>query len=247
MNAAPAWTAAPAHPAIGDDEVHVWRAAAPADARLEDDRSAVLSPHEQARRARFRHATRRSEFVTARWLARRVLGAIVGVAPAALRLRIDEHGKPHLDGHACAFSFNVAHAGGHVVLAVTTRARVGVDVERLRDDLEWRPLANRYFSVLERRDLAALEGAAARRAFFAGWTRKEALVKAMGGGIASGLDQFDVNVDPDAAPVLRACHGPPWDGTSWSLASFTVAPGFPGAAAAEGDPFALRLWDDLDG
>ena len=37
------------------------------------------------------------------------------------------------------------------------------------------------------------------KAFFTCWTRKEAFVKALGAGIAYGLKEFDVSIDPDEA------------------------------------------------
>ncbi len=43
-----------------------------------------------------------------------------------------------------------------------------------------------------------------KRAFFACWTRKEAVVKAIGGGLSLPLDQFEVTPDPDVAP--RVLH-----------------------------------------
>ena len=97
--AADAWAPAPAAgPALGADEVHVWRASLrPPDAvlrRLE----AHLSPDERARAARFRFPEHRQAFVAGRGIQREILSRYTGVAPALLAYRLSAHDKPALDG-----------------------------------------------------------------------------------------------------------------------------------------------------
>jgi 4'-phosphopantetheinyl transferase len=53
-------------------------------------------------------------------------------------------------------------------------------------------------------------------AFFACWTRKEALVKAIGKGLYAAIDQFTVTVRPEEVPRLVSMEW--YESSNWSLA-----------------------------
>lgn len=81
----------------------------------------------------------------------------------------------------------VSHAGNMVVCAFVHGARIGVDIECIRD----RPVQHvrTYFTASERRFLEEHEDS--NQAFFQIWTRKEAVIKADGRGLGIALDSFD--------------------------------------------------------
>ncbi len=184
------------------DAVHVWnlsvRQAQPRLGSLWQ----VLSEDERARATTYAFAVDYLRFVVARGTLRCLLGAYLGAAPAALRFCVGPRGKPALDGGGPApLHFNVAHSGDVVLIAMARSGPVGVDVERIRDDVEVDAIAARYFAPAERRALTGLPPAAQRHAFFATWVRKEAYVKARGDGLARALQTFTVSVDPAAVVV----------------------------------------------
>jgi 4'-phosphopantetheinyl transferase len=88
-------------------------------------------------------------------------------------------GKPFLSNGPC---FNISHAGNQVVVAFSQRA-VGVDIE-LEQEVDTASLT-RYFHPAEQEFIRA--AASPTNAFFTLWTRKEALLKAVGVGIAEQL------------------------------------------------------------
>jgi 4'-phosphopantetheinyl transferase len=100
---------------------------------------------------------------------------------------VDDFGRPHLpDGRP---DFNISHAGGYVVCALTRRGRVGIDVERIRP-LEWEALAANL-TAAESRSLAGTDDRLGT--FFDLWTRKESVVKADGRGLSLPLPTVDVS------------------------------------------------------
>ncbi len=83
-----------------------------------------------------------------------------------------------------------------------------MDVEKIRPDVEYLELAERFFSTNEYQALSAMPSNQLARAFFACWTRKEAFIKACGDGLSFPLSEFSVSIDPDAPATLQEVRTP---------------------------------------
>src|SRR5207253_10188751 len=111
-------------------------------------------------------------------------------------------GKPALaDGDG--LRFNVAHSHGLALVAVARGRELGVDLERVRPLPAAEAIARRFFSARERAVLDALPLRRRLDAFLSLWTRKEAFLKATGGGLGWGraLAAVDVDGDLDGWPI----------------------------------------------
>jgi 4'-phosphopantetheinyl transferase len=204
----------------------------------------VLSPSELARAHRRRSEALRDRFTVGRGRLRQILGLAVGCAPAALRLAIDAGGKPRLDGPGGErLRFNVTHSRARMLCAVTADHAVGIDLEYVSPDTEWAELAARFLAPAEWSAIAALPRDGQRNAFFACWTRKEAVLKATGDGFGRPLRSFVVSVPPDPAAVL-ACDSALGRPAAWSLAPLPVGRDYRGTVAVRGgrETVSLRLW-----
>jgi 4'-phosphopantetheinyl transferase len=179
----------------------------------------VLTPEETARGARFARAADRDAFVLTRALVRTRLSLYGPTAPADWRFVTNEHQCPYVAADLAGspwLSFNVSHADGLVVLAVTRGHRVGVDVENVsRAVLDAVP--ERHFAADEVRDLRALPAADQPRVFFDYWTLKEAYIKARGMGLALPLDQFAFTLRGEAPPSIRFAPGFGDDAARWQF------------------------------
>jgi 4'-phosphopantetheinyl transferase len=197
--------------------------------------AADLAPDEAERARRLRFEADRRSFVGTRVALRGILAGCLGVAPREIAFRAAPYGKPRLDPerHGSALRFNVSHSGDLALVAVSSEAEVGVDIElrRPRPDLE--ALVARYFSPCERVAIAALPPARRLEAFFDYWTLKEAYLKACGDGLNRRLDAFDVLLDPDLPPRLVDVRDRPGDQHRWTLAQFRPAADYAAAIAAE--------------
>lgn len=178
----------------------------------------LLSPDELERADRFRAPELRRRFVSARGVLRSLLAEWDDVDPRDLRIMANDHGKPRLVSHSRT-AFNVSHSGDFALYALAAGCDdVGVDVEQIRhvDALD---LSERYFSADERRELIRCSPDTRLSAFFDGWVRKEAVIKADGRGMAIPLDSFSVRLsDP---PLLLTPPPEPSD-VSWELRSLDV-------------------------
>jgi 4'-phosphopantetheinyl transferase len=128
---------------------------------------------------------------------RTILGHYLDACAASLCFASGAAGKPQLAGlHAASgLHFNLSHSGSHGLLGVAGHA-IGVDVEQQRPMPDLHALARANFASSEVQALLALPAELQHDGFFACWTRKEAIVKALGGGLSIPLADFDVSVDP---------------------------------------------------
>lgn len=218
-----------------DAKVDVWVAPLDVAPPVLDRLSAVLSPVERRRAGAYRSASDARRFSAARGWLRHVLGAVLGLEPAAVPVS-EGPGKPRLllGGPP---RFNVSHAGDLALVAVAS-FEVGVDVEDARSGRRWSDLAPVACSPREAAALAGLPEGEQEEAFLAVWTAKEAYLKATGEGLAVPPERVVVGRPaPGGHSAVRVDGGEP----RWWVRPVRPAPGYVGAVAAEGTRWAVRL------
>jgi 4'-phosphopantetheinyl transferase len=231
-------------PALDPEEVHVWRAEVETAYDRQDILWSFLAGDERQKAADFLFEGDRKRFVVARGILRALLGCYLGRHPGSLGFGYNPHGKPHLAGDS-EIRFSTSHSHGLVLLAFARGRDVGVDIERVRADLGLEEIAACCFSPREMASLHSLRNGLRERAFFARWTRKEALAKAEGKGLALPLRRFDVT--PAARAMVLDTQGHPLGPTKWTLQELAPAPGYVAALAVEGDGSRLSCWQYAEG
>jgi 4'-phosphopantetheinyl transferase len=173
--------------------VDVWRV--PLDARSFHG-NALLSAHERERRDRYLSAEAASQFAAARHALRRLLGLRLDVDGARLRIDAGTHGKPFLPDHP-QVRFSVTHAGALALIAFSDEAEIGIDLEYASSFAAASHLWPLACNASERRWLEQHPDQS-ERAFARLWTRKEALLKALGTGLASEPAGIDLSAQIEA-------------------------------------------------
>jgi 4'-phosphopantetheinyl transferase len=230
--------------ALLEDEVHVWRTRLDMGAVDFAKLRGLLSADELSRANRFRFEADQRRAVIGRGYLRLLLSEILHVPANRLQFEYDEFGKPQLTPtQRLPLQFNVSHSGELILIAIAIGRAVGVDVEKIRTDLDVEGVAARFFSVNERNNLASLAGPGRYEAFFACWTRKEAYLKARGLGLSLPLDQFDVSFLPHEEPRLLATRHDPADARRWRLQALGLSGDYVAALAAQGSTWKLKCWD----
>jgi 4'-phosphopantetheinyl transferase len=232
---------------LNDREIHVWNAHLdPPNARSEQ-LNRVLSEDERERAERFHFDKDRARFVYARSVLRVLLGRYLNVPPADVTFRYGRTGKPELSPafHETNLQFNLSHSHGQLLFAVARHCAVGVDIEMIRPETDIERIAERFFSFAETEQLRAVNGLGKRTAFFNGWTRKEAYLKARGEGIGEGLDQFAVSLIPGKPAQLLFDWRDPDAVSRWSIFDLATPSGFSAALVVEGADLTLKrfAWD----
>lgn len=169
---------------------------------------------------------------------RELLEAYLHVDASALRIERDAHGKPFLgEAHAAALHFNLAHSAEALVVALARSQALGIDIETARRTRPWIELARRYFTPGEVTALAALPLDRLGPAFVQLWSCKEAVLKALGRGIAFGLERLDFVLEADGSVTgLRAIAAEAGPVQEWQLLRLEPVPGLCGALAWRGAP-----------
>ena len=117
---------------------------------------------------------------------------------------------------------------------------IGVDVECIRPMPNAAELLERFFSPDEVQQWRQMPAERQLRAFFQGWTRKEAWLKAVGSGLSFPLNQFCVTLDGPAR--VLSIRGDTGEAARWWLESCEPCDGCVAAVAMRGKAGAVRKW-----
>jgi 4'-phosphopantetheinyl transferase len=202
---------------------------------LKDSETGVLSPDEIARANRFHFEKDRVHSVRCRAALRQLLGKYLGIPAPEIQFKYLTNGKPQLEAdlNPRALQFNVSHSADLAAIAIGSEHRLGIDVEKIRSDVDTLSLSKRFFSLRERAELQALPEHLRVSAFFACWTRKEAFLKATGDGLSFPLENFSVSVQPDSNERLEEVNEDTKVGEQWFLADLRIGDGYRAAIAIE--------------
>jgi len=175
-------------------QVRLWRVDLDVGADAEARFRRELSPGEIARAEGFASAPARRRFVVARGTLRVLLGEQLGERPGSIAIETGPSGKPRLAGAAPRLGFSVSHSGDLALICIA-ECEVGVDLEGLRPVPDAVEIARRRFAPAEARFVGEGGPGDVDRRFLTCWTRKEALVKAVGAGLSFDLGSFTVPLD----------------------------------------------------
>jgi 4'-phosphopantetheinyl transferase len=235
------WLPSLDHLDLQPHQVDVWRISLDLPPASVKSLESNLSADEAQRAERFHFPTGREHYIVAHGVLRDLLARYLHCEPSQLDFSTTDYGKPILNSHK--LEFNLSHSGDFALLAITQEYKVGVDVERIRPELEHESIARRFFSPNEVSELMALPSEQREIAFFNAWTRKEAYIKAQGLGLSLPLDSFDVSLTPNKPAILRAIRPDARAAFDWTLLSLDVEPNYTAAAAVEGQSLEIRLLD----
>ncbi|MBB5144666.1 4'-phosphopantetheinyl transferase family protein [Desulfovibrio intestinalis] len=150
-----------------------------------------VTKNELDKSARFRHSADAVRHIAGRALVRRMLEA-AGHKKFDDDFFLNPYGKPYSPGSGLHFS--ISHSGSMVWAAFCREAPVGIDVE---SQLTLPDLAD-LATQLHPREAQAIDSFSPEErtaAFYRCWTRKEAVLKALGKGLSLPLNSFQVRVD----------------------------------------------------
>jgi len=201
MHILSSWQKAPDQLPLNDEELHVWRISLnqKEPALLSAARN-LLDDEERVRADRLVVDSARTRFLLAHAATRNILSRYLNREPAAIEFNTGDHGKPHI--RESNLMFNLSHSGNMALLAVMNKTEVGTDIEHMNGRHAADDIAARFFSPAEQEAYATFPPPERTHAFFRCWSRKEAVIKALGEGLSCPLSSFDVTLDKHQARLI---------------------------------------------
>lgn len=227
------WNPKPVAP--GNEDVQVWLATVPGDSAEMSAYARLLDGRERLRAERFMGMEARNEFVFGRALLRLLLGRSLRVDPTEVAIGYEARGKPRLISGSAEgdIRFNLAHSNSLVAIALAKGREVGIDVEWTGRTVDWPLIAERVFSASELGGVLALPPEQQELAFFAGWTRKEAYLKATGEGLTDEISDIEFTFAPGMPAELLRLPGADVEAVCWEIHEVPLPEGFVGALVVE--------------
>jgi 4'-phosphopantetheinyl transferase len=220
------------------DEIHLWLAFYREinDERLLATYYALLDGAEKERMSRFYFAADRRRYLVAHALLRTVLSRCAPVRPQDWTFATNAYGRPEATSREAAdigLAFNISHTDGLIILAVSARRALGVDVENVRAREISLDIADRFFAPDEVAALVAVPPERQRDRFFEYWTFKESYIKARGMGLSLPLDKFSFHYASDRAVALAVDPSLGDDASRWQFWQLRPRPEYLVAVCAE--------------
>jgi 4'-phosphopantetheinyl transferase len=224
-------------PSLGQNSIHVW------SARYEDldrhfrDLSEVISRKEQETASTFRTSADAKKYTLRRGIVRNILAHYTHNTPEMVSFSTGKNGKPELDPDRASaeVSFNLSHTGEMVLIGVTRKRRIGVDIVKIDPSYRFRETAEYMLTPGEKAFLKSIEPALRQGVFFRIWAIKEAILKATGSTLAlmetTDLSEIieDLLRSPKYSMKYLDAHPP------FFIGQFTSGSGHHGAIAVESD------------
>ncbi len=208
----------------------------------------LLNPLELARWGRYRMPADRQRFALGVTITRTVLGASLGVLPAAVALDrscahcAGDHGPPRLVGDLSSpVELSVAHSGDLVAVAFSDAA-VGLDVELVdRTPGRHAGTATLALAPAELEEFGRLPEDDQAATFYTTWSRKEAVLKASRDGLTLPLAGLELET---ARPVVRGWSSRPELVDRLWLTDLDAWPGYTATLATIDNPSPEITWHE---
>jgi 4'-phosphopantetheinyl transferase len=218
---------------LGPNDVHTWLLdLSPAEPIIAAF-APTLSAEETAQAGRFVHERHRMRYIMAHGAVRLILGAYLDCSPNELIFQRNPFGKPSLAEATRGLAFNLSHSDDKALVAVTSGFSVGVDIERVREDLDVAGIARQAFAPKEFEEWSHAPAAFRTENFFQRWTLKEAYIKGIGLGLSRPTRSFSVSPVAGRSEVSLQDYDVPASAGVWSLHQVAAPGDYLAALAAE--------------
>jgi 4'-phosphopantetheinyl transferase len=210
---------------LSSEDVIIYSIYLPDFISLKSELAKFLNSDEINRVGHFYNEIDKDRFIIYRSILKFVLAAYTKLAVTQIHFDYHFNKKPYLSSHPWLF-FNISHSEDFAVIAISLH-KVGIDIEYISKDFTFTNLLPDIFKDNE--VLAILNAVNKKHTFYKSWTRKEALVKALGKGIDDdfkNIPTLDGHHIIDTKLVKNT--------EKWQVHSFEITDHYAGAIAFDG-------------
>lgn len=225
---------------LSPHNLHAWRVMLPLDDDVFHKLKLNLSEDEHIKANQFYAANDKIRYIITRGILRELLSRYLNIRPHHIQFSYNLYGKPYLQNN---LEFNITHSNHCIMLAFSMNIPIGVDIEFCKNDFNPLLIAQDFFSTNEYDKLLSLPPEMRHLAFYRCWTRKEAIIKAMGKGLAFPLSKLDVTLLPAEKPKLIKLETNDIDSGGWHLIEIKPHLNYIGAIATSGEINSVSYYD----
>jgi 4'-phosphopantetheinyl transferase len=209
---------------LNTNDVIIYSIYLPNFINLKSDLANFLNATDLKKAAHFHNELDRTKFIIYRSILKFVIAAHTKLDAKNINFHYDINKKPYLASHPWLY-FNISHSQDFAVVAISSK-RVGIDIEYSSENFDFESLVPEIFDCNE--ILTIQNSTNKKNSFYNLWTRKEALVKALGKGIDEDFKYIPC-LDGEHSLDSKLIKN---DG-NWQVYSFELADQYPGAIAFE--------------
>ena len=225
------------------DHAHVWKASLDYSESKVNLVIGFLSKDEVERANRFYFERDRMQFIMRRGILKQIIAKYLAIEPKNLLFEYNRFGKPFLIGDSLKhdFRFNMSHSKNIALYCIGYQKDVGIDIEYIREDFEFQQIIDRFFSPRAPDFLQKLPTDKRREAFFRIWTRKEAVLKALGKGVSFPMQMVNVPYNRSNFTIRINSVGDQCKESSWYVQDVFPDNNYIASIAIEGSGSGLSL------
>lgn len=229
---------------LAPGDLHLWITSLKHSINQIEELKRVLSKEELLRSQKFKVKKVQEEFIVGRGILKKILGRYLNRSANEIELDYEAMGKPklteNLQNICPEIAFNLSHSHGFALYGITSNAYLGVDIEHRDRELNFEELAHRFLSPTEALEIKNAQELDKKKCFYTIWTKKEALLKALGVGLHSPLNQFTVSGKLKEESVFLPFNSKPM---KWFVLSFDYDVNFSISIATNQKPQSIFFWN----
>lgn len=130
----------------------------------------------------------KERYLISRYLLKKILSGYTDIPANNIIIKNSFYGKPEIENEL-KIKFNLSHSGDKIVFAFTLNNEIGIDIEKIEFSVNHMEIAENYFSEDEIFLLKKQKEDIVNNFYYI-WTRKEALLKAIGVGMLPDLKKI---------------------------------------------------------
>ena len=150
-----------------------------------------LSDQEKEEARKFRTEFLKDQYVLSHGFLRKLLSCYVEREPDYIEYEKNKYGKPFLT-HDCRVQFNMSHSKDFAAYIIALDCEVGIDIEWMDKEMNIQDISDLVLSPSELLYLKELSLREKQEKFYTIWTKKEAIIKAIGKGLSYSLQEITV-------------------------------------------------------
>jgi 4'-phosphopantetheinyl transferase len=159
--------------------------------------SKILDQNELSKARNYISPKDKFRYINDRVNIKKILSNYNGTKPSDVKISYNENGKPFQA--SSNIEFNISHSWNLSVYAFSTRSKIGIDLEEIREIPNLDLLIKHFFTKKETKHVNKFKKWEKTKAFLQIWTEKEAICKMLG----IGVSYLDKNQELPEYPVEK--------------------------------------------